>query len=171
MTKLGTFFDINKSTATNSIKFKRLPRQSWLKSTLKRFLNHSNNRYLEQKIHQKTTTNNLNSYRNLSQQSPNLIFHITINYLKLLLYSPSLISCQNWQKVNRVKQWTKTRFLSWTKFEDCFFKKTRLFKQKISIVFWTNERFAINLFSYVKNMQLFRQSFISAFTISMTETN
>ena len=94
MTKVGTFFDINKSTTTNHIKFKRLPRQSWLKSTLKRFLNHSNNRYLEQKIYQKTTTNNLNSYRNLSQQSPNLIFHITINYLKLLLYSPSLIGRQ-----------------------------------------------------------------------------
>ena len=94
MTKVGTFFDINKSTTTNHIKFKRLPRQSWLKSTLKRFLNHSNNRYLEQKIYQKTTTNNLNSYRNLSQQSPNLIFHITTNYLKLLLYSPSLIRCQ-----------------------------------------------------------------------------
>ena len=94
MTKVDTFFDINKSTTTNHIKFKRLPRQSWLKSTLKRFLNHSNNRYLEQKIYQKTTTNNLNSYRNLSQQSPNLIFHITINYLKLLLYSPSLIGRQ-----------------------------------------------------------------------------
>ena len=94
MTKVGTFFDINKSTTTNHIKFKRLPRQSSLKSTLKRFLNHSNNRYLEQKIYQKTTTNNLNSYRNLSQQSPNLIFHITINYLKLLLYSPSLIGRQ-----------------------------------------------------------------------------
>ena len=66
--------------------------------------------------------------------------------------------CQNWQKVKRVKQWTKTRSLSWTKFEDCFFKKTRLFTQKISIVFWTNERFTINLFSYVKNMQLFRHS-------------
>ena len=26
----------------------------------------------------------------------------------------------------------------------------------VSIVFWTNERFTINLFSYVKNMQLFR---------------
>ena len=65
------------------------------------------------------------------------------------------IYCQNWQKVKRVKQWTKTRSLSWTKFEDCFFKKTRLFTQKISIVFWTNERFTINLFSYVKNMQLF----------------
>ena len=94
MTKVGTFFDINKSTTNNHIKFKRLPRQSSLKSTLKRFLNHSNNRYLEQKIYQKTTTNNLNSYRNLSQQSPNLIFHITINYLKLLLYSPSLIGRQ-----------------------------------------------------------------------------
>ena len=95
MTKVGTIFDINKSTTTNQIKFKRLPRQSSLKSTLKRFLNHSNNRYLEQKICQKTTTNNLNSYRNLSQQSPNLIFHITMNYLKLLLYSPSLIGCQS----------------------------------------------------------------------------
>ena len=129
MTKVDTFFDINKSTTTNHIKFKRLPRQSWLKSTLKRFLNHSNNRYLEQKIYQKTTTNNLNSYRNLSQQSPNLIFHITTNYLKLLLYSPSLIGCQL-QKVKRVKQWTKTRSLSWKKIEDCFFKKKRLFTQK-----------------------------------------
>ena len=62
------FFDINKSTATNHIKFKQLPRQSLLKSTLKRFLNHSNNRYLEQKIYRKTTTNNLTSYRNLSSQ-------------------------------------------------------------------------------------------------------
>ena len=67
MIKEGTFFDINKST-TNHIKFKQLPIQSSLKSTLKRFLNHSNNRYLEQKIYQKTTTNNLNSYRNLWQQ-------------------------------------------------------------------------------------------------------
>ena len=68
MTKVDTFFDFNKSTTTNHIKFKRLPRQSLLKSTLKRFLIHSNNRYLEQKIYQKTTTINLNSYRNLSQQ-------------------------------------------------------------------------------------------------------
>ena len=68
MTKVGTFFDINKSTATNHINFKQLPRQSSLKSILKRFLNHSKKRYLEQKIYQKTTTNNLNSYRNLSQQ-------------------------------------------------------------------------------------------------------
>ena len=67
MTKVGIFFDINKST-TNHIKFKRLHRQSSLKSTLKRFLNHSNNRYPEQKIYQKTVTSNLNSYRNLSQQ-------------------------------------------------------------------------------------------------------
>ena len=89
MTKVGTFFDINKSTTTNHIKFKRLPRQSWLKSTLKRFLNHSNNRYLEQKIYQKTTTNNLSEiFRN------KFIFHIIINYLKLLLYSPSLIGRQ-----------------------------------------------------------------------------
>ena len=42
--------------------------------------------------------------------------------------------------------------------KDRFFKKTRLFTQKISIVFWTNDRFTINLFSYVKNMQLFRHS-------------
>ena len=68
MTKVGTFFDINKSSTTKHIKFKRLSKQSSLKSTPRRFLNHSNNRYLEQKIYQKTTTNNLNSYRNLSQQ-------------------------------------------------------------------------------------------------------
>ena len=55
MIKEGTFFDINKST-TNHIKLKQLPIQSSLKSTLKRFL------------YQKTTTNNLNSYRNLWQQ-------------------------------------------------------------------------------------------------------
>ena len=48
--------------------FRQLPIQSSLKSTLKRFLNHSNNRSLEQKIYQKTATNNLNSYRNLSQE-------------------------------------------------------------------------------------------------------
>ena len=65
MARLGTFFDINKPTATNHIKFKRLPRQSSLKRTFKRFLNHSNNRYLEQKI---TTTKSLNSYRKFSQQ-------------------------------------------------------------------------------------------------------
>ena len=94
MTQVGTFFDINKSSTTKHIKFKRLPKQSSLKSTPRRFLNHSNNRYLEQKIYQKTATNNLNSYRNLSQQSPNLIFHITVNYLKLLLYRPSLIGRQ-----------------------------------------------------------------------------
>ena len=88
-----------------------------------------------------------------------------VNFTPLLpslqpaIKSPSRIGyCQNWQKVYRVKQWTKTRSLSWTKFEDCFFKKTRLFTQNISIVFWTNERFTINLFSYVKNMQLFRHS-------------
>ena len=68
MAEVGTFFDINKSTATNHIKFKQLARQSLLKSTLKRFLNHSNNRYLEQKIYRKTTTNILTSYRNLSSQ-------------------------------------------------------------------------------------------------------
>ena len=50
MAKLGIFFDINKTTATNHIKFKRLPRQYLLKNALKRFLNHSNNRYLGQKI-------------------------------------------------------------------------------------------------------------------------
>ena len=50
MTKVGTFFDINKSTTNNHTKFKRLPRQSLLKSTLKRFLDHSNNRYVGQKM-------------------------------------------------------------------------------------------------------------------------
>ena len=48
--------------------------------------------------------------------------------------------------------------LLWTKFEDCFLKKTRLFTQKNSIVLWANERFAIDLFSYVKNIQLFQHS-------------
>ena len=68
MTQVSTFFDINKSSTTKHIKFKRLPKQSSLKSTPRRFLNHSNNRYLEQKIYQKRTRNNLYSYRNLSQQ-------------------------------------------------------------------------------------------------------
>ena len=68
-------FDMNKSTATNHIKFKRLPRQSLLKYTLKRFLNHSNKRYLQQKIYQKTAINKLNSYQNLSQQ-----LYLSYNY-------------------------------------------------------------------------------------------
>ena len=77
--------------------------------------------------------------------------------LQPAIKSPSRIGyCQNWQKVYKVKQWTKTRSLSWTKFEDCFFKKTRLFTQKNYIALWANEPFTINLFSYGKNIQLFR---------------
>ena len=140
MTKVGTFFDINKSTTNNHIKFKRLPRQSSLKSTLKRFLNHSNNRYLEQKIYQKTTTNNLSEvFRN------KFIFHIIINYLKLLLYSPSLIGHQL-SKLAESKEGKAMNKDTWR----LLLKKTSLFTQKVSIVFWTNERFTINLFSYVK---------------------
>ena len=96
MAKVGTFFDINKSTTTNHIKLKQLPRQSLLKNILKRFLNHSNNRYLEQNIYQKTTTNKLNSYRKLWQQIylPHDYFTWHTNYWKLLIYSPSLVRHQ-----------------------------------------------------------------------------
>ena len=44
----------------------------------------------------------------------------------------------------------KDTFFIRTKFEDCLFKKTCLFTQKISIVLWANERFTISVFSDVK---------------------
>ena len=68
MAKITTFFNFNKSTSTNHIEFTPLPTQSLLKSSLKRFLDHPNNRYMEQKLYQKTTTNNFNTFQNLSQQ-------------------------------------------------------------------------------------------------------
>ena len=86
MTKIGTFFDINKSTTTNRIKFKQLLRQSSLKNTLKRCLNHSRNRYTRKQ--QQITSTLTEIFRN------KFIFHIIINYSKLLLYSSPLIGRQ-----------------------------------------------------------------------------
>ena len=68
MAKVSTFFDISKSTTINYVKFKPLPQTILIQINLKRSLNHSYNRYLEEKVYQKTTTNNLNSYRNHFQQ-------------------------------------------------------------------------------------------------------
>ena len=123
MTKVGTFFGINKSTTTNHIKFIRLPRQSSLKSTLRWFLNHSNDRYLKQKIYQKITTNYLNSYINLSQQI--YLSHITINYLKLLYCSPSLIGRQL-SKLAESTELTSTK--SKTVNKDTFFIMNKIWR-------------------------------------------
>ena len=166
MTKVGTFFGINKSTTTNHIKFIRLPRQSSLKSTLRWFLNHSNDRYLKQKIYQKITINYLNSYINLSQQ-----IYLSHNYklFKTFILQPvphraPVVKTGRKYRVNlNKKQNSEQRHVLYHEqnLKTDSSRKHAYLHKKI-ILSCEPMSFTTNLFSYVENMQLFRQSTCSS---------